>query len=484
MSAKAVVTTDRHFKDSQQKMDSPLDFLASSSSDSEEDSDIHMVRLEDKGSHPMRARVCIQGVPAYGTVDTGADIIIIGGELFKKVAAVARLKKNDFKEADKTPRNYDWQPFSLDGRMDLDVTFNDTTIKTPVYIKMNAPDQLLLSKGIYHQLGIISYHPDVEVWRGGKLKNKKKTPATAQVPTVHVRLLQTTRVPPHQSAVVAVQVDKQHHRGPLVLESDPSLEESTGLFIDTALIRPGQARILISNPMGYTQKIQKGTQLGTATRAKVVSTATEEIKTQALSDSSTTEEVTALLAGSVNGPQQQPLTSLMEEVTTNSQPSVNKVSSLERIKMQTEKLLQLLEHKEMDLPGEDKDTLSAEQHEAFVLEEKERGETDLIQLHIVTDNAPPKKQPLRQTPFAVCQEVARQLKEMQETGVIQPSISPWASPIVLVRKKDGSLRFCIDYRHLNSVTKVDTYLLPRIDDLLDQLGRSKYFSTLDLASGY
>ena len=178
--------------------------------------------------------------------------------------------------------------------MDLDVTFNDTTIKTPVYIKMNAPDQLLLSKGIYHQLGIISYHPDVEVWRGGKLKNKKKTPATAQVPTVHVRLLQTTRVPPHQSAVVAVQVDKQHHRGPLVLESDPSLEESTGLFIDTALIRPGQARILISNPMGYTQKIQKGTQLGTATRAKVVSTATEEIKTQALSDSSTTEEVTAL----------------------------------------------------------------------------------------------------------------------------------------------------------------------------------------------
>ena len=73
---------------------------------------------------------------------------------------------------------------------------------------------------------------------------------------------------------------------------------------------------------------------------------------------------------------------------------------------------------------------------------------------------------------------------MQETGVIQPSTSPWASPIVLVQKKDGSLRFCVDYRHLNSVTKVDTYPLPRIDDLLDQLGRAKYFSTLDLASGY
>ena len=107
-------------------MDSPLDFHASSSSESEEDSAIPMVQLEDKGSQPMCARVCIQGVPVYGIVDTGADIT---GELFKKVAAVATLKK-DFKEADKTPRNYDWQPFSLDSRMDLDVTFNDTAIKT------------------------------------------------------------------------------------------------------------------------------------------------------------------------------------------------------------------------------------------------------------------------------------------------------------------------------------------------------------------
>ena len=162
MSVKAVLTTDRHLKEAPQQTASPLDFLASSSSESEEDSDIRMVQLEDKGSHPMCARVCIQGVPAYSIVDTGADITIIGGELFKKVAAVARLKK-DFKEVDKTPRNYDWQPFSLHGRMDLDITFNDTAIKMPVYIKMDAHDQLLLSEGVCHQLGIIAYHADVEV---------------------------------------------------------------------------------------------------------------------------------------------------------------------------------------------------------------------------------------------------------------------------------------------------------------------------------
>ena len=62
--------------------------------------------------------------------------------------------------------------------------------------------------------------------------------------------------------------------------------------------------------------------------------------------------------------------------------------------------------------------------------------------------------------------------------------SPWSSPIVLVKKKDGTLHFCVHYRRLNSVTKGDTFPLPRMDDILDQLGDCKFFSTLDLKSDY
>ena len=75
-------------------------------------------------------------------------------------------------------------------------------------------------------------------------------------------------------------------------------------------------------------------------------------------------------------------------------------------------------------------------------------------------------------------------KEMLDQGVIQPSSSPWASPIVLVVKRDGSTRFCVDYRKVNAITKLDVYPLPRIDHSLDLLAGTKFFSTLDLVSGY
>ena len=72
---------------------------------------------------------------------------------------------------------------------------------------------------------------------------------------------------------------------------------------------------------------------------------------------------------------------------------------------------------------------------------------------------------------------------MLDQGVIEPSTSPWALPIMLL-KKDGSIRFCIDYRKINDVTWKDTYPLPHIDETLEALTGTKYFSTLDLASGY
>ncbi|GFW33918.1 retrovirus-related Pol polyprotein from transposon opus [Trichonephila clavipes] len=80
--------------------------------------------------------------------------------------------------------------------------------------------------------------------------------------------------------------------------------------------------------------------------------------------------------------------------------------------------------------------------------------------------------------------IHEEVRKMLDEGIVQPSESPWSSPVVLVRKKDGSWRFCVDYRKLNSVTKKDVYPLPRIDDTLDCLKGAKFFSSMDLRSGY
>ena len=130
------------------------------------------------------------------------------------------------------------------------------------------------------------------------------------------------------------------------------------------------------------------------------------------------------------------------------------------------------------------ETLVMEFADVFAVDSSELGSTDLVTHSINTGESPPIKQPARRMPFALRRTVEELVQQMLEQGVIEPSHSPWSSPVVLVEKKDRSHRFCVDYRRLNSVTKMDVFPLPRIDDILDTLAGAQYFTTLDLASGF
>lgn len=112
------------------------------------------------------------------------------------------------------------------------------------------------------------------------------------------------------------------------------------------------------------------------------------------------------------------------------------------------------------------------------------GRTNVVTHKIDTGSARPIKQAPRRLPFHKREEARRIVQDMEKAGIIRKSTSAWASPVVLVRKKNGKWRFCVDYRRLNDITVKDAYPLPRIDDILDTLSGAKYFSTIDMASGY
>ena len=226
-SGNSQVTTAPSEDDSDNSPSDPQTFLFSDS-----DSSVDTVRVDDKGSKPQYVSMQVQGVPISGIIDTGADITIMGGKLFKKVAAVARLKKRDFRKPDRVPCTYDRKEFQLLGRMDLEIIFDGKVLCTPIYIKMDAHDHLLLSEGVGSQLVIVEYHQNV--WPGRKLPS---APDTSVVVARQVRVLRAKTVPAGQAVNVAVSVsdvNEQSNSGPLLLEGS---HDNSGVTMKDSLVQ-------------------------------------------------------------------------------------------------------------------------------------------------------------------------------------------------------------------------------------------------------
>lgn len=120
----------------------------------------------------------------------------------------------------------------------------------------------------------------------------------------------------------------------------------------------------------------------------------------------------------------------------------------------------------------------------FATEGTRNGRMPTVSLSIDTGEHPPIRQRPYHIPLSKRKQVETEIDKMLAEGVIRPSKSPWASPITLVPKKDNTIRFCVDYRKLNNITKKDAHPLPLIQEIFDNLAGAKVFSTLDLKSGY
>ena len=123
-------------------------------------------------------------------------------------------------------------------------------------------------------------------------------------------------------------------------------------------------------------------------------------------------------------------------------------------------------------------------HDVFTLESNELGCTSAIEHEICIENDEPFKEQFQHIPLPLLEEVRASLQDMLEAGAICLSQSPWCNMVILVWKKDGTLQFCMDFRHLNVHMKKDSYLLPQIQDALESMAGSVHFSLMDFKSGF
>ena len=146
-----------------------------------------------------------------------------------------------------------------------------------------------------------------------------------------------------------------------------------------------------------------------------------------------------------------------------------------------------LDLKDLDVPEQYKskvEKLVLKNQDLFASKDSELGHTDTVKMQIDKgNNVPIKRKPYR-TPIKNREVIDKAINEMVDADVIRRSRLPWSFPVVIVDKKDGSKRFCVEFRKLNQITKKNSYPLPLIDDILALLGKAKSVTSLDLKSGY
>ena len=265
-------------------------------------------------------------------------------------------------------------------------------------------------------------------------------------------------------------------------------------------LKPGSLRIhvMMKNMTARTVTIHQGVRVAAMSAANVVPhmLAPEEIKVQTPPNESRNDIKTSMKSatvleekrgGSVEGDAQSDTARAPHRQSTiEGKPNTDRTPLKGE---QLEKLYELTKLAEGTAQWTDKQQQRAKDiirkySFLFAMESLDLGRTNLVKHKIELTDYMPIKDRYRRIPPHQYEEVRNHLKEMLDVGAIRRSNSPWASPVVLVRKKDGSLRFCINLRKLNARTIKDAYSLPRIEYALDSLNGACIFTSLDLKSGY
>ena len=386
--------------------------------------------------------VVVDGVPVEALVDSCSEVTIVSRAMLHEIGRAHSQKGKPCPCLD-TPSlalyGKSEKPLQITAQLTVTIEAGGRSVVVPVFVQPHSDQKCLLGMNVCPALGLTFKDS-----KGQSLKESSVQRASK------VYLVQSCSIPQGAGRFVKARVEASPEMKEILFEPGPSLYGASLCAPESLLTarQDGTVMIPLQNFSNAQVSLEKGHELGAVV---------------GLDDKSTipsVEDLEHCFSASVSASPVEDRRSFLEPLLHIGRENLHREDQVEV----RELLLQ--------------------SHDVFALDDGELGCTAVVQHHINTQGHHPIKQQMRRTPFVQREQIAQMTQRMQEQGIVKPSTSPWSSPIVLVPKKDGTLRFCVDYRRLNSITKKDVYPLPRIDDILDTLGGCKYFSTLDLSSGY
>lgn len=435
----------------------------------QDEKDMTSIHLVCAGSSFVDLKVADRWIRAR--LDSGAEISILSTELYKKLKEKpAKKREVVMQTADKSSvlKGFEIQPIKLQ--------LGSHTFKEKIYV---APitDEMLLGHDLLHHLGVlIDMHSNTLILKCERIpiqtvfKNGK--PAVARV-----TLIKRVVIPPNSAVRVPCKMDaklKDYFIEPeeAVLKNSvlmPHIVRSSGeepvvcLVNTTQSFKTFKKKEIIANAYEVESILDENKVSGSTSSHQETDQVQCHKIVQVIEQMQSKEEERELKSTEVD----MELETIAGEIPAHLQEMYN--SSVKHLDSQQKKYLA---------------KLLCEYADVFAKNDFDLGDFTAIEHSIDTRDAKPIKQHMRRTPACFVNEEEAHLKKMMDAGVIQESVSEWASSPVLIRKRDGSVRWCIDYRALNEVTVKDTFPLPLVEDCLDTLAGNVWFSKLDANSAY
>jgi transposase InsO family protein len=425
----------------------------------------------------------IQGVDLTFTADTGATRTIISERIFFKIPEECRPKL----EKSASLSGASGQPLVELGKAMFHLKLGELEIDREVIVAeiedesllgidilQNAnegPADILLSQGVIKLMGVT-----IPCMRVGLTHTRR------------VRAADHCIIPAQTECVIDVFVERSEEddiltRQEMVIEATEQFSEQHQVIIAACLVDIRSAvtqKVRIMNPLPTDVSIKQDTVIGTAEQIE------QEMGTVVTAEDA--EEHTNFCAARRikyrSSPS--PVSGCNSAEHTSPKLTVRSVVDEEEISIPVH-LQELYDNASKSRNKEEKKAIGKLLHKyqnSFSKDENDLGKSTIVKHNIDTGDAKPIKQPPRRVPIAFANEEKQVIQQMLDQKIIRKSTSPWASPIVLVRKKNGKVRPCVDYRKFNGITKVPANPLPRVLDCLDAVAGATLFSSFDLTSGY